>query len=84
VCEGHVELFGQIEQPPDADAVAVVAPGIVALRLRLAVLGVVVASAFAESKDLDVGRDAECEPLAPRPAVVLALGEWDIFVARTS
>ena len=75
VRERHLQLVGEIEEPPDADAVAVVAPRVVALRLRLAVLRVVVAAALAEREALDVGGDAEREALAAGPAVVLALGE---------
>src|SRR5262249_9014511 len=82
VRERHVELLGELEQAPDADAVAVIAPRVIALRLRLAVLGVVVAAPAPEREDLDVGRDAERETLAARPGIVLALGEWQVVVAR--
>ena len=39
VHERNAKFVGEIEQPPDADAIAVVAPGVIALGLRLAVLG---------------------------------------------
>jgi len=63
----QLELLEQIEQPPDADAVAVVAPGVVALLLRLAFLGRIPAGAFAIGVDLDVGGGARM-PAACRPA----------------
>src|SRR6185437_2765190 len=61
VYERDIELVGKVEQPPDADAVAVVAPRIIAIGLRLAVLGIVVTAAFAERMHRDVGGDAERE-----------------------
>jgi len=45
--------------------VAIVAPEIVALRLRLAMLGTIAPAPLAGSEYLDIGRDAEREPLAP-------------------
>jgi len=75
VRERQLELFGKVEQPPDADAVAVVAPGVVALRLRFARLGVVVAQPRAKSKAFDVGRNAEREAFPAGPGIVLALGD---------
>ena len=57
ILSGQFQLVEQFEQPPDADAVTVVAPSIVAVRLRLALLRRVMAEARAESEPLDVGRD---------------------------
>jgi hypothetical protein len=78
---GQLELVEELEQPPHADAVAVVAPRVVALRLRLAHLGGVMPQAGAEGVPLDVGGNAEGEPPAAWPAVVLALRQRDVVVA---
>src|SRR5256885_1150997 len=53
----QAKLVQQVEQAPDADAVAVVAPRVVAMRLRLAGLRRVVAETAAEGEPLDVGGD---------------------------
>ena len=63
----QLELVENLEQAPVADAVAVVAPGIVARGL-LAAAHRVHADAGAEREMLDVERDVEGEPLAARPA----------------
>src|SRR6202042_204151 len=63
----NLEVFEEVEQAPDADTVAVVPPGVVALLLRLALLGGVPAGAFAVGVDLDVGRHADGKPLAAGP-----------------
>jgi hypothetical protein len=76
------ELVEELEQAPDADAVAVVAPGIVAVGLRLSGLRRVVAEPGAEGKPLDVGRQAEREALALRPRVVFSFYEGNKLVAR--
>jgi hypothetical protein len=72
VRRGQLQLVEKVEQAPDADAVAVVAPGVVAVRLRLAGLRRVVAESGAKSEPLDVGREDESEPLAARPAVIFS------------
>ncbi len=77
----QLELVEQLEQPPYADAVAVVAPGIVAVGLRLALLRRIVTEPGAEGEPLDVGGQHEREALAARPAVVLALRQRDEVVA---
>src|SRR5262249_54182492 len=76
----QLELFEHVEQPPDADTVAVVAPRVIPLLLRLALLGRIPAGALAVGIDLDVGRGAEGEPLATPPGIVLALADRDIVV----
>jgi hypothetical protein len=63
----QLELLEQIEQPPDADPVAVVAPGIIALLLRLALLCRIPTGALAIGVNLDIGGDAERQPLAAGP-----------------
>ena len=71
----QLELIEELEQPPYADAIAVVAPGVVAMRLRLAGLGRIVAQPRAEGEPFDVGGDDEREALAAGPAVVAPLGQ---------
>src|SRR5262249_47341249 len=69
-----------LEQPPVAEAVAVIAPGEVARRLLAAAIGRIHAEAGVEREVLDVERDVEGEPLAARPAVVLALDDRRIVI----
>src|SRR5258708_24799636 len=78
---GQLQLVEQVEHPPDADPVAIVAPGVIALLLRLALLGRIPAGALAIGVDLDVGRRAKGEPLALRPGIVLALADDRIVIA---
>ena len=78
---GQAELVQQVEQAPDADAVAVVAPGIVAVRLRLAGLGRIVPQPRAEGEPLDVRGEQERQALAARPAVVFAFNQRNEVVA---
>jgi len=75
------ELVEEIEHAPDADAVAVVAPRVVALRLRRRAAGRVGAEAGAVGKVLDVVAEVDGEPLAAGPRVVLAAVDWQIVVA---
>src|SRR5688572_15410675 len=76
-----LELVEQLEQAPHTDAVAVVAPGVVAMRLRLAGFRRVVSQACAEGEPLDVGGEEEGEPLAARPAVVFTFRQRNEVVA---
>ena len=78
---GELELVQQVEQAPDADPIAVVAPGIIAVRLRLAGLRRVVAEARAEGEPLDVGGDGEREPPALGPCVVAPRRQGRIVIA---
>src|SRR5258706_85905 len=82
VRERQLQFVGKVEEAPDPHAVAVVAPGIVALRLRLAALRVVVSEACAEGEALDVGGEAEREALAARPGIVFPLRDRRVVVAR--
>src|SRR5262249_48782591 len=66
----QLQLVQHREQAPVADAVAVVAPGIVAAGLRPAAVGRIHADPGPEREVLDVERDIEGEPLSLRPAVV--------------
>jgi hypothetical protein len=81
---GKLQLVEELEQPPDADAIAVVAPGIVAVRLRLVVLGIVVPAPFAIRVHGKIGRQAECEALASRPIVIPALRDRRIVVSAVA
>src|SRR5215510_14788752 len=77
----QIQLLEQIEHAPDADPVAVVTPGVIALLLRLALLCRIPARALAIGIDLDIGRDAKGQPLAVGPGIVLALTDDRIFIA---
>src|SRR6185503_14068313 len=77
----QVVVVGELQKPPRADAVAVVAPGEAAhvgLRLRHRV---VVAQAFAESEMLDVETEMHRETLAARPGVIGSFHNRRIVVA---
>jgi hypothetical protein len=67
VRERQTQFGGEVEQAPDPHAIAVVAPRVVALGLRLAGLGEVVAQSGPEREHLDVRRDAEGQPASLRP-----------------
>jgi len=73
VRRGQLQLVEELQQPPDADAVAVVAPGIVAVRLRLAGLRGIMAEPGTEGEPFDIGGEDESEALVARPAVVFSL-----------
>ena len=75
------ELVEEVEHAPDADAVAVVAPRVVALRLWRRAAGRVRAEARAEGKVLDVVAEVDGEPLAAGPRVVLAAVDRHVVVA---
>src|SRR5260221_12731853 len=77
----QAQLVEQLEQAPDADAVAIVAPGIVAVRLRLAGLGRVMAEAGAEGEPFHAAREDEGKALAIWPTLVGPLGKRYIVVA---
>jgi len=82
----QLQLVEQLEQAPDADAVAVIAPGIVAMRLRLAALRRIVTEAGAEREPLDVRRQDEgkapCFSIRTAgPAIVAPLRQRDEVVA---
>jgi len=67
---GDVELVEQIEEAPDAHAVAVVAPAIDAVAESLVRRGDGRALADAIAERLDVHRDVDGEPSAAGPRVV--------------
>ena len=67
VGDGQAELVEEVEVVPDADAVAVVAPRVVALVLRRGAAGRVGAEAGAEGEILDIVAEVDGEPLAARP-----------------
>ena len=60
------ELVEQLEEPPDADAVAVVAPAVDAVALRLVGRRDGRALAHPEAEGLDVEREVDGEPPAAR------------------
>ena len=75
------ELVQHLEQPPQTDALPVVAPAEIALRLRRARRRDVVADAGAERKVLDADRDVEREPFALRPTVVRPRADGGVLVS---
>src|SRR5438034_11291713 len=77
----QLQLVEQLEQAPHADAIAVVAPRVIAVRLRLAGLGRIVPEAGAIGEPLDIGGEQEREALAAGPAVVPALRQRDEVIA---
>src|SRR5882762_2999920 len=78
---GQLELVEQLEQAPYADAIAVVAPRVIAVRLGLAGLGRIVPEAGAIGEPLDIAGEQAREPLAAGPAVVLALRQRHEVIA---
>src|SRR5882762_1235357 len=78
---GQLELVEQLEQAPYADAIAVVAPRVIAVRLGLAGLGRIVPEAGAIGEPLDIAGEQERQPLAAGPAVVLALRQRHEVIA---
>lgn len=81
LCAAGSFSFEQVEQAPDADAIAVIPPPIIAMGLWLVDLGGVVAETRVEREPLDVGRHHEGEALAVRPGIVGALRQWNVIVA---
>src|SRR6185295_16140322 len=77
---GQLQLVEDLEQPPVADPVAVVAPGEVTRGL-LAAADRIHPQPSAEREMLDIERDVEGEPLASRPAVVFPLDDRRIGVS---
>src|SRR5262249_53752900 len=75
------EFVEEVENAPDADAVAVVAPRVIALRLRCRAAGRIGAEAGAEGEVLDIVAEIDGEPLAAGPRVVLAAIDWHVVVA---
>src|SRR5215475_9308917 len=75
------KLVEEVEDAPDANAVAVVAPGVVALRLRHRATGRVGALPRAEGEVLYVVAEVDGEPFVVGPRVVLAAVDRDVVVA---
>src|SRR5262245_584339 len=77
----QIQLLKEVEHAPDADAVPVIAPGVIALLLRFAFFCRIPAGTFAIGIDLDVRRDAKGQPLSVGPGIVLALVDDRIVIA---
>src|SRR5262245_32201582 len=77
---GQFELVEQVEQAPDADAIAVVAPSEIALVRRLARHDRIRSHSCAEGEDLDIRSDPERQALAARPGIVRATIDWRIRI----
>src|SRR3954467_11844559 len=70
---GQPQLVEHAEDPPDPDAQAIVAPGIVALRLRAPALRRIGAATSEKCELFDVERDVERQALAAGPVDIRAL-----------
>src|SRR5271170_3890375 len=75
------ELVEQVEVIPQTDAVAVIAPRIVAVALRRRRPGRITAEPGPEREMLDVVVKGDGEPLALGPVVLRPLGDRDVVVA---
>src|SRR5262249_10636502 len=82
--DGEAELVEQLEQPPHADAVAVVAPAVHAVARRLVGRRDGRALADAEAERLDVHRHVDGEAAAARPRVVGPRDDAGVAVAVVS
>src|SRR6266446_3386043 len=78
---GQVQLVEEVEQAPDADAVAVVAPAVDARAHRLVGRRDGHALADPEAERLDVDGNVHGQPRAVRPRVVRALRDAGVVVA---
>jgi hypothetical protein len=77
------ELVEEVKDTPDADAVAVVAPRVVALRLWRRPTGRVGAEARAEGEVLDIVAEVDGEPLAAGPRVVFAAVDRHVVIRHS-
>ncbi len=77
----QAELVEQIEVMPDADPVAVIAPGIILLALRPVRPARIDAEPGAIREKLDVAAEEDGKPLALRPIVDRPLGDRHVVVA---
>ena len=78
--DGHVEGVEQLEQAPDADPIAVIAPREDAVAVRLVRRRDGRALALAEAELLDVDRDVDGETGPVRPVVDRAGGDVGIGI----
>ena len=78
---GELELVEQLEQPPHADAVAVIAPTVVAVVGRRGLRGDEMPEALPEGEMLDVQGDVNGEALALGPGIIRPLGDGRVIVA---
>ena len=76
----QVKFVEQVENTPDADAQAVIPPGIIAHVRRGARVGRGMAQAFSETEMLDIQGDIDGQPLAVRPVVVCASADRGVGV----
>src|SRR5271169_5223531 len=84
MCAGQAELVQEVEIVPKADAIAVVAPSVVALVLRTDLAGRVAADSGAEGEELDVVAEEDREPFPLRPLVDRALVDRNVVVASVA
>ena len=85
MCGRKLQFIEQIKQPPDPDAVSIVAPGVIALGLTAATAERWIrADARAEREVFDVGADIKREAFAVRPVVNRAAIDHRKFVTRVA
>ena len=70
VAGGQLQFVKQVENTPDADAQAVIPPGIITHVRRGARVGRRVAQSFAETEMLYVQGEVDGQPFAVRPVVI--------------
>jgi hypothetical protein len=78
---GQLELVEDLEKAPVADAIAIVAPRVVARGLRASAIVRIDSLAGLKREVLDVERDIECKPFVTRPRIVLALRDRQEIVS---
>ena len=78
---GQGELVEKVEVVPDADPVAVIAPGVIALVLRDIGPGRIAAEPAPEREMLDIVAEEHGEPLALGPVIDRPPGDRDVVVA---
>src|ERR1044072_7588901 len=79
-----LQLVEHAEDAPDPDAEAVIAPGIIALRLGATPLRRIGASPGQKGEPLDIERHVEGKTLAVRPAVVGPLFDRRVIITTMS
>ena len=81
---GQLQLVEQLEKPPNANAVSIVAPRVVAMAGRRTLHAQHVTKTTPEREMLDIESDMDREPPAAWPGVVSALGDRRIVVTAVS
>src|SRR5690554_430634 len=77
----QAHLVQQVEEVPLADAVPVIAPGEIPVRLRCVQRGAIASKALTEAKYLDIVAHAHCQPLPAWPFIFRPLRQRGIGIA---